>query len=126
MSTTATYETVTEALRKDAVPDIGIRPGIAAAAELMLWHDGWPRRGDFRRLATSTGLDDGTVRIEWYRAADALRDNEFGPMSSSEHTVLNLAIMLATDQLGFSQLGNQHAAAVLRAFTAALPQAART
>jgi hypothetical protein len=113
------YETVVEGLRHQATDDDA---GRRAAAHLLLWHDGWPRRGDFHRLATVLE-PDGFVRIAWHQAAQAFEANEFGPMSSSEHSLLDLAIALATDRFRFNIYGAAHAQAVLDAMTMALPQA---
>ncbi len=120
MTTTVTYESVTAALTTQVAEDSDA--GRRAAAELLLGHDVWPRRGDFHRLATFTDAD-GTLRIGWSHAAQAFTDDQFGPCSTSEYAVLDLAVALATGRFRFNQLRGAHAAVVLRAMHTALPQA---
>lgn len=110
---------------RDQLDNGDLGPGVRAATELLLWHDGWIRRGDFHRLAVRSN-DDGEVWIAWRHARDAFDADQFGPASTSEMTVLEIAIDLATGRYRFSNLGNAHAAAVLQAFTTALPQATRS
>ncbi|MEV5741603.1 hypothetical protein AB0L30_16280 [Microbispora rosea] len=70
-----------------------------AAAELLIRHDYWPDRPDFRRLAlryvtkTSDGLP--LAFIDWRAARAALKAGRL-PCSSSEAAVLRLALSLAT------------------------------
>jgi hypothetical protein len=92
-----------------------------AAVDLLIWHETWLRRQDFRDAAIRPRGPGGAV-IDW-RAARAFRDSS-AVASSSELTILGVAIALGQDTLGLSGLGRGHAAAVASAFAAAVPQAA--
>jgi hypothetical protein len=105
-----------------------IRGGTAheqAAVELLIWHETWLRRPDFRD-ACITQLAPGLVaRIDWYEAREfvdrgfARRGERILPASSSQRRVLDVAVALGENQFGLSGLGLAHKRAVAQAFAAA-------
>ena len=96
-----------------------------AAVELLIWHETWPRRPDFKG-ACITQLAPGLVaHIDWYEAREfidrgyAQRGERPVPASSSQRRVLDLAVALGEDQFGLSGLGLAHKRAAAQAFAAA-------
>ena len=90
-------------------------PCVKAAVELILWHDFWIRRQDFRTRCVIVG--SGVVRIDWDRARE-LADS--GPRAStSELAILDLAVALGEDRYRLSGMGRAHSRAIANAMTAA-------
>lgn len=96
-----------------------------AAVELLIWHETWLRRPDFKG-ACITQLAAGLVaRIDWYEAREfidryyAQRGQQPLPASTSERAVLDLAVALGEDQFRLSALGHAHKRAAAQAFAAA-------
>jgi hypothetical protein len=83
-----------------------------AALGLLIWHETWLRRQDFRLAAVQFDVDDdgneatSSAVINWYRAEVFATASPRA--SSSELAILNTAIVLATDSLGLGCLGNVH------------------
>ena len=100
----------------DTAPHLA--PREAAAVRLLLWHDSWLRREDFRRACLSASP---TVLLDWRAAAKFLAAAPVGA-SSSQVVVLEVAIALAEDKLHLTGLGYAHQRAVAKAFAAALGQ----
>jgi hypothetical protein len=94
-----------------------VRGGTAheqAAVELLIWHETWLRRPDFKG-ACMTQLAAGLVaRIDWYEAREFI-DRGYSqrgqqrpvPASSSQRRVLDLVVALGEDQFGLSGLGTR-------------------
>jgi len=96
-----------------------------AAVELLIWHESWLRRPDFRDECI-TQLAPGLIaRINWEEAREFV-DRGFTrpgdrplPASSSQRRVLDLAVAIGENQFGLSGLGHAHKRAVAQAFAAA-------
>src|SRR5690349_11980599 len=97
----------------------GEGPGVRAAVGLLAWHDRWiNRRADFRAACVRYDKDD---RVYWIRWADARAFAETQPRGSSgEITILNIAVTLGENGLGFSHVGPAHKRAIAEAFMTAL------
>ena len=93
-------------------------PRAAAAVRLLLWHNSWLRREDFRRACLSASP---AVLLDWRAAAQFLATAPVGA-SSSQVAVLEVAIALAEDKFHLTGLGYAHQRAVAEAFAAALGQ----
>jgi hypothetical protein len=92
-----------------------------AAANLLVWHEYWVRRSDFRSACTRT--DRNGTYIKWSRARTFAAEVN---CSSSERAVLEFAADLAGDSYGMSGFGRAHRQAVVDAFAAALSVTALT
>jgi hypothetical protein len=86
-----------------------------AAAELLIWHETWLRRPDFKG-ACITQLAPGLVAIiNWEEAREFIDRGHFGrdqqrplPASSSQRRVLDLAVALGENMFGLSHMGLVH------------------
>jgi hypothetical protein len=92
-----------------------------AAASLLIWHEYWIRRSDFRSACTQT--DRNGTCVKWSRARTFAAEVN---CSSSERAVLKFAADLAGDSYGMSGFGHAHRQAVADAFAAALGVTALT
>src|SRR5260370_12667378 len=81
-----------------------VAPCQAAAVGLLLWHNSWLRREDFRRACLSASP---TVLLDWRAAAKFLAAAPVGA-SSSQVVVLEVAIALAEDKFHLTGLGHAH------------------
>ena len=96
-----------------------------AAVELLIWHESWLRRPDFREACITQRAAGLVARIDWYEAREFIdrgysrRGERPVPASSSQRRVLDLAVALGEDQFGLSGLGRAHKRAVAQAFAAA-------
>ena len=89
---------------------------VKAAVGLLVWHEFWLRRADFR--AAAVRVIDGSTVIRWSYARTFA---EAGPRcSSSEGNVLNLAVAIGLNDFGLDGLGIQHRQAIARAFATAM------
>src|ERR1017187_2209954 len=96
--------------------------GERAALELLAWHGGWLRRGDFLRECIDYPED--VARISWTAARSFADRVTAGGLdapraSTSEAAILDLAVALGKDQSRLSTRGHAHRRAVVNAFTAA-------
>jgi hypothetical protein len=107
-------ETLTAALRRWA----GSENRRIAAVELLAWHDYWLRRPDFRNACVREIPHSGTAVISWENVRQ-YADSQPG-CSTSQMTVLRLAIAIGTDDLGLSGFGAAHRSAAARAFATAM------
>jgi hypothetical protein len=96
-----------------------------AAVELLIWHETWLRRPDFKG-ACITQLSAGLVaRIEWEAAREfidlghAPRGERTLPASSSQWRVLDLAVALGENMFGLSGMGLVHQWHMANAFARA-------
>jgi hypothetical protein len=89
-------------------------PHVKAAVELIIWHDFWTRRNDFRKACVTVDED------VWIRWADARKFADSGPRAStSELAILDLAVALGENRYRLSSMGNAHARAIADAVAAA-------
>ncbi len=87
-----------------------------AAVELLIWHEFWLNRADFR--AACVAKVSGYTVIRWRLAREFA---EAGPRcATSEETVLRLAVAIALDDFRLSNLGYQHRRAMVEAFARAV------
>lgn len=88
----------------------------AAAVELLITHETWVRRADFRDAAMDTSED--MSRINW----DAARSfADAGPIgSTTELAVLKLAVAIGSDEYRLASMGSANAGNILQAFATAL------
>lgn len=89
-----------------------------AALELILWHDFWLRRPDFLEACVRTY--GATPAILWSRAREFAESNL--ACSSSQLTILRVAVAIGANDFGFSGLGHIHSYKVAEAFATALGQ----
>jgi hypothetical protein len=87
-----------------------------AATGLLLWHEYWLRRADFRKQCVRTAAD--MTVIAWSKIADFIAANP--RCSSSELAVLQLADFIAVDPFKLSSFGHAHRQHAVEAFAASL------
>jgi hypothetical protein len=90
---------------------------VAAAVDLLIWHEFWFRRTDFTDRCVQTD-DDGITWINWTEARATLELGLRG--STSELAILDFAIALGQDRYRFNIMGTAHSEALIRAVTQAL------
>jgi len=85
-----------------------------AAVELLIWHETWLGRPDFKG-ACITQLAAGLIaRIDWYEAREfvdrgfARRGERILPASSSQRRLLEFAVALGENLFGLSSMGVVH------------------
>ncbi len=99
-----------------------------AAVELLIWHETWLRRPDFKGACITQRAAGLVARIDWYEAREfidrgyAQRGHSGRPLpaSTSERAVLDLAVALGEDQFRLAGLGHAHRRAAAQAFAAAV------
>ena len=90
-------------------------PHVREAVELLIWHEMWIRRADFRRACIELGARE--AYIDWRKAREF---TDAGAMAStSEMAILDLAVAIGENRFKFSIMGAAHsrmiATAVARA-----------
>jgi hypothetical protein len=96
-----------------------------AAAELLIWHETWLRRPDFKGAAITQRAAGLAARIDWEDAREFVDNGFFAlgepvlPASSSQRRVLDLAVALGEDRFGLVGLGHAHKRAAAQAFAVA-------
>lgn len=113
--TTADTNRVYEALRRGAAVQGEHR---RAAVELLIQHEHWLNRADFRHAALTDDPEHGEALIRWDQAAEFLDNGPRG--STSELAVLRLAVALARDTFDFGVMGHGHRAMIRQALDTAL------
>lgn len=93
-------------------------PHVKAAVDLLIWHDFWLRRQDFRKAAVNVGRRD--VTIDW-DAAREFCDSKPGA-STSELAILDLAVALGENRYRLSIMGTAHSRAIADAVRQAVGQ----
>jgi hypothetical protein len=85
-----------------------------AAVELLIWHETWLRRPDFKGACITQHAPGLIARINWEDARDFV-DCGFAqpgqrplPASSSQRRLLDFAVALGEDQFGLSHMGIVH------------------
>ena len=94
---------------------------VRAAVELLITHDVWLRRPEFRAACLHhdrTGAGD-EVWVDWAAAREAFAAGEFTRASTTERAVLDLAIALGTDRYRLRVMGPAASRLVAQAVTAA-------
>ncbi|QNG55628.1 hypothetical protein H6H00_15445 [Pseudonocardia petroleophila] len=89
-------------------------PHVQAAIWLLLAHEVWPRRADFRQACVHHSPDGGWW-IDFRAARIAFDNGAFDTAASTELAVLDLAITLGTDRFRFRAMGPGNARAVATA-----------
>ncbi len=115
MCSMADFDTITAGLRAWAAGSCNNE----AAVELLIWHASWLRRTDFITACVLKG-PDGVMWIDWRRVRVFADAPQVG--SSSQKTVLNVAVALGEDTFKLSSLGHVHRYKVAEAFATALGQ----
>jgi len=85
-----------------------------AAVELLIWHETWLRRPDFKGAAITQMAPGLVAIINWYEAREfvdrgfAQRGQRPLPASSSQRRLLDLAVALGDNMFGLSSMGVVH------------------
>ncbi|WP_219419611.1 hypothetical protein [Pseudonocardia nigra] len=87
---------------------------VQAAVGLLLAHDVWLRREEFR-AACLRRVSDGTYGIDWSAARTGFDAGEFARASSTEIAVLDLAIALGSDRYRLRSMGDHNARLIAEA-----------
>ena len=90
-----------------------------AAVELLINHDYWLRRRDFIDTAV-LGIEEGGAYIAWSKAREAYDRGDFDRASTTELSVLDLAIAIGEDRYKFTSLGSYNRQIVVDAIATAL------
>ena len=92
---------------------------VRAAVELLIWHEHWLRRRDFRRACVhdDTAID-GSAWINWRQAREFYDSAPRG--STSELAILDLAVALGENRYRLSIMGHAHSQAIVQAVARAL------
>lgn len=99
-----------------------------AAVELLIWHETWLRRPDFKGECITQRAAGLIAIIHWEEGREFIDRGyaQWGsagrplPASSSERRILDLAVALGENQFGLSGLGYAHKRAAAQAFAAAV------
>lgn len=113
--TSAETDRMYEALRRGAAVQNDHR---RAGVELLIQHEHWLSRADFRRAALRDDPEYGEALIRWDQAGEFLDSGPRG--STSELAVLRLAVALARDTFDFGVMGRGHRAMIRQALDTAL------
>jgi hypothetical protein len=111
----ADFDSTVAALRKWTR---GHDPHVRAAVELLAWHEAWLRRRDFTSACVHRD-EDGTAWIRWDEAREFAVSGR-AVASTSEMSVLDLAVAIGSNQYKLSHMGDAHARAIVKAFADAL------
>jgi hypothetical protein len=91
-------------------------PHVRAAVELLIEHETWIRRADFRRAAI-----EGGTREAWINWQKAREFADAGPRAStSEMAVLDLAVAIGENRYRFSVMGSACSPMIAQAVARAL------
>ena len=94
-------------------------PHVRAAVELLIEHETWIRRGDFRRACIEQNAAEAW--INWRKAREFA---DVGPTAStSEMAVLDLAVALGENRYRFSIMGRANSRMIATAVARALGEA---
>jgi hypothetical protein len=96
---------------------------LQAAVELLVWHEHWLRRADFRRAAMV--VRPGGAYINWAKAREFADRVTAGGLdapraSTSEAAILDLAVALGEDRFRLANFGTAHRRMVAHAVVAAV------
>jgi hypothetical protein len=91
-------------------------PHVRAAVELLIKHETWIRRADFRRAAI-----EANSREAWINWRKAREFADAGPTAStSEMAVLDLAVAIGENRYRFSIMGRANSRMIAQAVARAL------
>jgi hypothetical protein len=97
-----------------------------AAVELLIWHETWLRRPDFKGACITQYAPGLIARINWEEAREFIdrgyrRKGQDRPLpaASSELRILDFAVTLGEDQFALGGFGRAHKRAVAQAFASA-------
>ena len=91
-------------------------PHVSAAVELLIEHDTWIRRADFRRACIERNTREAW--INWRKAREFIDSGSVA--STSEMAVLDLAVALGENRYRFSIMGPANSRMITQAVTRAL------
>ncbi|MHA6795924.1 hypothetical protein ACVGVM_20760 [Pseudonocardia bannensis] len=97
----------------------GHDPHVKAAVGLLIAHETWLRRSEFRTGCIERD-GDGTCWIDWDDAREAFDAGRFAKASSTEIAVLDLVIALGEDRYRFSRVDGGQARMVTEAVATAV------
>ena len=80
-------------------------PHVRAAVELLIAHDVWLRRPEFRRTCVQPAYGGREHWISWSAACELFDAGEFANASTTERAVLDFAIALGEDRYYFGAMG---------------------
>ena len=89
---------------------------VRAAVELLIEHETWIRRADFRRAAIER--DTREAWINWQKAREFVSVGSVA--STSEMAVLDLAVAIGENRFRFSIMGRAHSRMIAQAVARAL------
>lgn len=101
-----------------------------AAVELLIWHETWLRRPDFKGACITQRAPGLIARIDWEEARDFI-DRGYAerghtgrplPASSSQRRLLEFAVALGENMFGLSSMGLIHQWHMASAFALACGQ----
>ncbi len=99
-----------------------------AAVELLIWHETWLRRPDFRGACITQRAAGLVARIDWEDAREFVDNGFFAlgepvlPASSSQRRLLDFAVALGENMFGLSGMGIVHRWHMAAAFARACGQ----
>lgn len=103
----------------------GRTPHEQAAVELLIWHETWLRRPDFKGACITQRAAGLVARIDWEDAREFVGNGFFAlgepvvPASSSQRRLLDFAVALGEDTFGLAHMGHVHRWHMASAFAAA-------
>jgi hypothetical protein len=96
-----------------------------AVVELLIWHETWLRRPDFKGACITQMAPGLIARIDWEEAREfvdrgwAQRGQRTLPASSSQRRLLDFAVALGENMFGLSSMGVVHKWNMANAFARA-------
>lgn len=94
---------------------------VRAAVELLIVHDVWLRRPEFRACLHTDRTSGGVeVWVDWLQLRESFDSGGFTRASSTERAVLDLAIALGTDRYRLYGMGPETGRLIARAVAAAV------
>ncbi|RTL61604.1 MAG: hypothetical protein EKK42_34525 [Pseudonocardiaceae bacterium] len=97
----------------------GHDPHVQAAVGLLIAHETWLHRNDFRTTCVDRDRD-GTCWIDWADARRLFDAGRFAKASSTEIAMLDLVIALGADRYRLSQMDDAQARLITESVAAAL------
>lgn len=97
-----------------------------AAVELLIWHETWLRRPDFRDSCITQRAAGLVAVIDWEEAREFVdrgwrsRGEQPVPATSPQRRILDLAVTLGENQFGLDRLGHATRRAAAQAFALAV------
>ena len=95
-------------------------PHVQAAVQLLLAHDVWLYRAEFRHACVRRNHSNGDHWIDWEAARTAFDAGTFNRAASTERAVLDLVIAIGADHYRFSRMDTANSRAIAKAVAHAL------